>query len=1017
MPDPKKLIEVAMPVKEISEASVYDKYIHHGHISTLHIWWARRPLPVCRAAVFASLVPDPLDENCPKSFKDAVELLLGKNSNTNDNYKPYEDIPYTASNDRMEENSRNRLLMFIGKYSDEFIENEKKGKKTESKNQLSNGSLIKWESRNNDEIISIARKLIWVSHNCQNGKTVKELIDDFHEHYKSIENAEKELYNTINRHVQKKDIIAKEENLKNAIEDFLGKMPKVFDPFAGGGAIPLEAARLGCKTFANDINPVAHIIQKGSIEFPQRYGKPIIYSKDVFVKLYGEEEFNKIDKESLVYSNGNITNVKIENRLAFDVSFYAKKLLKMAEDEIGYLYPANEKGIKPIVYYWSKVGICSNPSCKAEVPLLRQFYLCNKKNKQIYLNPKIKGTRISFEIKKGKSNIEGWNSRGNLKCPCCNNITDVKKIKDQIIHGFAKERLLVVIEENKDGKVYRLPSEVEFNSINIMPDNLEMPNEKMQRNSAGGDTFSWGINQWGQLFSKRQLIVLQTFVNKLQILTQELCANDTDYNKSVITYLAIWIDRIASYFTSFGRWIPQNEQVTSIFGRQAIAMVFDYPEVSILSPSTSGPLNQLEWIILYLYSESKSPFTSICINATSGEKEQFDKKSISAVITDPPYYDAIAYADLSDFFYIWLKRSISKLYPLNFATPQTPKSDECTMLKHHHSGSVEKAKLHFEKKLLNIFDSIEHQTSDMVSIMFAHQSTEAWTTLCNSILGARMNITGSWAIDSERDTRMIANAGSALQSSVTVACRPTERIGNSNFKDIKKSIEKTVLKEVENLYALGFRGADLLTACFGQAVSEFGKYERVEKADGSEVTVAELLEVARESAFNALVKGFPADEFTKFYIGWLQLYSFTESDFDDVNRLVKIGLSIETKELFDQNILIKNGNKQTLASFSERFELNKHLGEQDISNLIDKAHRALQLYKSGNRTALLAYISKYNLSSESTFWRLLNSLVEILPQAGEDYKQVRGLLDNKDSLLREAKASKQPEIEQEKLFS
>ncbi len=248
MPQPKKLIEVAMPIKEISAESVRDKSIRHGHISTLHLWWARRPLPVCRAVVFASLVPDPLDENCPQAFEDAVEILLGKANNDGDPYKPYEDIPYTAAIDKMEDNHRNRLLMFIGKCSNEFAANEKAGKTTAANKQLSNASLIKWDNKNNDAVINKARKLIWVAHNAKNGDSAKELIADFDKHYKAIKNAEQNLYGIQDRHVATADVKQKEQQLQQAIVAFLDKMPKVFDPFAGGGAIPLEAARLGCRS-------------------------------------------------------------------------------------------------------------------------------------------------------------------------------------------------------------------------------------------------------------------------------------------------------------------------------------------------------------------------------------------------------------------------------------------------------------------------------------------------------------------------------------------------------------------------------------------------------------------------------------------------------------------------------------------------------------------------------------------------------------------------------------------------
>lgn len=446
-----------------------------------------------------------------------------------------------------------------------------------------------------------------------------------------------------------------------------------------------------------------------------------------------------------------------------------------------------------------------------------------------------------------------------------------------------------------------------------------------------------------------------------------------------------------------------------------IPMVFDFPESNPFCSSSGSALNQLNWLTRYIESECEYSFSTILQNASSGEKTQFPKKYLTAVVTDPPYYDAIAYADLSDFFYVWLKRTLGDIFPLNFATPQTPKSEECTALKHHHQGNQETAKVHFENKLFQIFDAIEHQTSDLVSIMFAHHSTEAWTTLCNSILGSRMNITGSWATDTEMTGALKSNK-SFLSSSVTVSCRPAQRQGYGNYKEVKKAIEETVEKEVKELYALGFRGADLLTACFGQAVSEFGKYEKVEKADGSEVTVEELLEMARESAFNALLKGFNGDDFTKFYIGWLQLYSFVESDFDDAAKFSRVGLSINVQELFTEQILIKNGNKQTLGTFEQRNEAKLHLGEKADSFLIDQVHRAMALYKGTNRSDLLQYIGQKASNPDSSFWRVVTSLCEILPSGCDDHKQATGLHTNKESLIRESKTIQKTESTQTKLF-
>lgn len=266
----KRLIEVALPVKEISTESVRDKTIHHGHISTLHPWWARRPLPTCRAIVFASLVPDPLDNNCPQAFKDAILCILNPENDkiVQYQYKPYADIPYTAILDPMEDNLRNRLMMFIGKFSDKAQKNMLAGKTTSPKEQLDEGSLIKWENKNNSRILRMARELIWVAYNSEKNPEIgyETHHKNFIKAYDAIKVAEDNLYEVVDRHIKTSETEDLETALQTAIDDFLCQMPSVFDPFAGGGAIPLEAARLGCRSFGNDINPVAHITL-----IPQRF--------------------------------------------------------------------------------------------------------------------------------------------------------------------------------------------------------------------------------------------------------------------------------------------------------------------------------------------------------------------------------------------------------------------------------------------------------------------------------------------------------------------------------------------------------------------------------------------------------------------------------------------------------------------------------------------------------------------------------------------------------------------------
>lgn len=997
----KKLIEVALPIKEISAESVRDKSIRHGHISTLHLWWARRPLPVCRAIVFASLVPDPLDENCPEAFNYAVEMLLNTGLGKL-HYKPYKDIPYTSIVDEMEDNRRNRLMMFIGKFSDKCQESMKAGKSTTPKEQLDDWSLIKWENKNNPKILRIARELIFVAYQSDKrpDATWEQLHGEFNRLYDAIPKAEEQLYSIPNRHIETEQVKQAEETLQSAIEAFQNEMPSVFDPFAGGGAIPLEAARLGCRSYGNDINPVAHIIERGSAEFPQKYGKPIVYSDEEFISRYGEKGIEMVQE-----TDRNIIHDKdgyhIPNRLAFDVEYYAKKILALTENRVGNLY-SSTTGKTPLVYYWVRTAKCSNPSCQAEIPMLKQFYISKRRTAKAkdwyYLSPIITGNKIDFEIKNGECSIEGWNHHGNLTCPCCGNITNIAEIKRQFNNEPIKERLLAIIEDG-DNRNFRTPVSSDLNQIQGLKKDESIPKEKLEiGNVRNFNTPGWGIDSFDGLFSNRQSIFLAEFRNKIE----EVCSLiDTDSNYALVikTYLALWFDKVLCRNTSFGVWHKLQETVEHPFGRQAIPMVFDYPEMNPFSNLSGACVGQLDSIVSYI--ENETSFASIFNNTMSGDKNQFDSKSLTSVITDPPYYDAIAYADLSDFFYVWLKSILGNDYSIVFSTPKTPKQDECTALKHHHGNSDEEAKVHFEQMLTAIFDAIEIQTSDIVSIMFAHQSTEAWTTLCNSILDARMNITGSWPMDTEVSIALKAQM-STLESSVTVACRPSERKGYADYGDVKHDIRQLVKHEVEKLYGLGFRGADLLTACFGQAVSVFGHYKLVETAEGEPVSVGQLLEFARESAAQALLEGVPGEPQTKFYCGWLQMNGMGECDFDDVNKYTRVGVNVEIRSLQSDKLLITEGSKQHLATAEEHVGSNPNWGTQPTDYMISQVHRMMLAYRGGNQELLYKLVRELCPQSDAPQWRVLDFLSGHLPE-GKDLTDVRGLLSSAEMLRQKCK--------------
>ena len=997
----KKLIEVALPIKEISAESVRDKSIRHGHISTLHLWWARRPLPVCRAIVFASLVPDPLDENCPEAFNYAVEMLLNTGLGKL-HYKPYKDIPYTSIVDEMEDNRRNRLMMFIGKFSETCQTNMKAGKSTSPKEQLDDWCLIKWENKNNPQILRIARELIFVAYQSDKrpDATWEQLHGEFNRLYDAIPKAEEQLYSIPNRHIETEQVKQAEAALLSAIEAFQNEMPSVFDPFAGGGAIPLEAARLGCRSYGNDINPVAHIIERGSAEFPQKYGKPIIYSDEEFISRYGDKgiEMAQETDRNIIHDN---EGYHIPNRLAFDVEFYANKILAETEKEAGHLYPSDEYGNKPVAYYWVRTATCSNPSCQAKVPLLKGLYLANTAKKKVYLNPIVEGKDIKFEIKHGNCDHIQPFLKGrecSLTCPCCGSVTNVNELKAQSNREKFEEKLVAVIWESEEGKTYCPPNYTPEENFEIKEDripNQEMPLKYLQ----AFPVCSWGYKTWSSLFSKRQLYVIDTFIEKSRTIIKSL--GDSNYNKVISTYLALIVDKELDYYNSFCSWHMTGEKMGHLFSRQAIPMSFAYAEANLFSNSSGCLRNMIDWVIRFINSESLCKFYSTFNNSTSGEKNQFGGKTLTAVVTDPPYYDAIAYADVSDFFYIWLKKSLYDLYPLTFSTPLTPKADECTALKHYHVNEVD-ASNHFESKLTQIFDAIEIQTNDIVSIMFAHQTTRAWTTLCNSILDSRMNITGSWPMDTELANRSIGLQGAALESSVTVACRPSERKGYADFGDVKHDIRQLVKHEVEKLYGLGFRGADLLTACFGQAVSVFGHYKLVETAEGEPVSVGQLLEFARESAAQALLEGVPGEPQTKFYCGWLQMNGMGECDFDDVNKYTRVGVNVEIRSLQSDKLLITEGSKQHLATAEEHVGINPNWGTQPTDYMISQVHRMMLAYRGGNQELLYKLVRELCPQSDAPQWRVLDFLSGHLPDS-KDLTDVRGLLSSAEMLRQKCK--------------
>ena len=991
------MIEVALPIREISAESVRDKSLRHGHISTLHLWFARRPLAASRAVVFASLVPDPDHPECPAAFRAAVERHLkthvpdalrsykrGKTVHLDpDPYRPYDGQPDTL---------RNRLMMFIAKWSPEWVafEKGKSDKEPKPENLLDDRSLVKWET---------------------SAPTFQEGVRKGMPVIVTNEQGRKVLW------------IARElTRIANG-----GRPPVVLDPFSGGGAIPLEAGRLGCDPVANDYNPVAYLILRATCEFPQKYGKP------------GTRPALQVSKPgSGLFSNDDV--IEVQNVLAHDVEYWAREILKRAEKKLGFLYPVGSDNKPVVAYLWARTAPCSNPTCKIDIPLRTNLWLCKKPDKQVALTMKVVGKNVTFGIATGKqiTSTDGTiYNRGAARCPVCGQVTPVGDIRQAGKDRKLGERLLAVITDTATGKGYRLAEEADlrgFRAAEKLAAAYQKPTEPILPeitqgdeeipNSTGIRVHLYGFTTWGSILNPRQFLAIHTLVecfhDAYPVLQKE--HPDPGYVEALACYLGIWIDRIAQRSSSMGVWHTSRETLEHPFGMPIINFSQDYPEANLFSESTGGAIGQIDWIQRVIEHESVTSMdpirrviereaTPVGVMAPKsrvflgdGAKLPLPDRSVDDVVTDPPYFDAISYADLSDYFYIWLKRALGDVFPDAFKTPLTPKSEEATALKHRHNGDGETTKRHFTRKLAECFAEGRRvaKPGGVVSIMFAHQTTEAWTALINAIFEAGLTVTATYPIDTELITAL-KSWRSSLATSITVTCRERVKGAGALFKDVKREVEEVVAASVKRFWGYGFRGADLIVACYGPAVGAFGKYDSVEK-QGQAVTIPELLDLVRQAAMKAIAGEFTGDQFSRLYYAWANMYGIGEESWDDARLVIQVGGDQEEAlELAqDRGLFVLEGQKCRLAVLADRAD-RPHLGDNKAEPLIDQLHRAMLYWKDEDRFGLVQYLHRHDLGDNAGFWRLAQALFEVLPRDAEDWKLVSALLGERTTLRTEIK--------------
>ena len=925
-------------------------------------------MAAARAVVFASLVPDPDDSACPAGFLAAVNRRLrtdvpaslkhyrrGRSTHYDaDPYRPYDGI---------EDTPRNRLLTFIAKWSPESLEFEagKRGKAPSPKELLDDRSLVRWETSDpkniqGRDVIRIARELVRAAHN--------------------------------------------------------GEVPTVLDPFAGGGAIPLEAGRLGCHTIANDYNPVAHLILRATCEWPQKYGKP--GTRTVITKEFGSE----VERD-----------IQVPNVLVHDFENCASWVLERVRQKVEHLYPTGKDGRPVLAYLWARTTPCSNPSCQGQIPLMRSLVVRSKARKvAITLDIDRLGKQITFGIAKGNEikRTDGTKrARGPAICPFCDQPTSENEIRTSSRAGRMGEQLVCVVVDGVRGKDYRPVEERDLRAIeDAQTMEVEIPAEYIvpEINGPGASPDAgahrsislelYGFTRWGKLFNHRQLVVLNCFIQSVRDAIETLVAKETlhDDKIAVASYLGLWIDRIAMFSNTFCRWESGLERPKTPFGGQSIPMVWDFPEINPMGTLAGTATTQLRYMTGAIEREARPSGSVPTIASLVGNASHLavPTASVNCCVTDPPYGNSIAYADLSDFFYVWLKRSLGEVHRELFLTPQTPKREEITSHKHRHCGSQREANKFYQRSLSEGFRESKRvaEAPQLVTVMFAHQSTDAWTALISALFEAGLSPNATWPIATEMPTTALAMGTASLETSVTVACCPRVAGSAVSFRQIRSEIQDVVRQAVRRFWAYGFRGADLIVACYGPAVGVFGKYERVERADGTRVDIPELLDLARQAARDAIAGEFRGDSLSTLYYVWANLYGATEQAWDDARLVVQIGGDEDNamEVARGHGIFVLDGAKCRLALLDDRVG-RRGLGINQNPPYIDALHRSMLLWKEEQRNNLVQYLAQQDLLEDGPFWKLAQALFEVLPRDLEDWKLVNALLGERRTLRVEGKST------------
>ncbi len=829
----KKLIEVALPLEAINKASAREKSIRHGHPSTLHLWWARRPLAAARAVIFAQMVDDP--SSCPDLFP----------------------------TEKAQEKERQRLFKIIE-------------------------DLVLWENTTNEEVLERARAEI--------RQSWRRACADNIDHPRA-----EELFNP-------------------------HKLPAFHDPFAGGGALPLEAQRLGLEAHASDLNPVAVLINKAMIEIPPKFaGKPPVNPASRADKALFEKKW------------------KGAEGLAGDVRYYGRWMRDEAEKRIGRLYPRVEitaemtkwrpdlktyegQELTVIAWLWARTVKSPNPAfANVDVPLASTFMLSTKAGREAYVEPVIEDGGYRFTVKVGKPRDAEAAKRGtklsrgaNFHCLMSGAVINDEYIKAESMAGRMGERLMAIVCEGDRGRVY-LPPIPEHEAIARQAKPEWKPEQEMNRNTY--DLVSgrgYGFFIWADLFTPRQLVALTTFsdlVGEAMEKAREdaLAAGMPDdpaplreggtgataYAEAVGVYLGFALSKVADRGSSLGRWDPTPTQsgIINTFSRQAIPMTWDFAESNPLGDASGNYRSATDLVAKAILAAS--------ILTVSGYATQDDAAAQSVSIdklisTDPPYYDNIGYADLSDFFYVWLRRSMRPVFPDLFATLAVPKAEELVATPYRH-GSKEQAETFFLDGMTQAMHRLAEQTHPgfPVTIYYAFKQSESdgvdgtkntgWDTFLDAVIQAGFAITGTWPMRTELSNRMIGSGTNALASSIVLVCRPRAASApTATRREFIAALRAELPQALAHLQRGNIAPVDLAQAAIGPGMAIYTRYSRVLDAEGRRLSVREALALINQTLDEVLAEqegDFDPD--TRWALTWFDQNGFAEGDFGTAETLTK----------------------------------------------------------------------------------------------------------------------------------